>query len=78
MNRRVEFLPHGWRDLESLDRNLQQRVLQALQRYAATQLGDIKPLQGRPGKYRGSANGESSFTSIDPEVVAVFRSDNCG
>jgi len=29
MNRRVEFLPHGWRDLEGLDRSLQQRVILA-------------------------------------------------
>ena len=64
MNRRVEFLPHGWRDLEGLDRSLQQRVLQALQRYATTQLGDVKPLQGRRGEYRLRVNGESSFISM--------------
>ncbi len=51
MSRRVEFLPLGWRDLQRLDRNVQRRLHDALERYGQTELGDIKRLQGRRGEY---------------------------
>jgi len=79
MSRRVEFLPAGWRDLQRLDHTVQRRVLQALERYAQTQLGDVKCLQGRPGEYRLRVGKWRIFFHLDdPAIVAVFRIDNRG
>jgi hypothetical protein len=45
-------------DIQGLDRNLQRRILNALERYAQTELGDVKRLQGRPGQYRLRVGGK--------------------
>ena len=77
--RRAEILPRGWRDLQNLDRNLQKRILDALDRYAQQGLGDVKRLQGRPEEYRLRVGKWRVFFHLDdPAVIAVFRIDNRG
>jgi len=79
MNRRVEFRPHGWRDLQRLESSLQRRILEALARYAQRAQGDVKRVQGRPGEYRLRVGKWRVFFHLDdPEVLAVFRIDNRG
>lgn len=59
--RTVQFLPAALRDFDGLDRTTQQRVIAALERYAATGHGDVKRLQA-------SASGVCSSTSTHPEL----------
>ena len=76
---RVEILPRGWRDLQRLDRPIQERILQSLERYAAVGVGDVKRLRGRSGEYRLRTGKWRIFFHLDdPGVVAVFRIDNRG
>lgn len=61
MRKRVVFLPHGWRDLEVLEKNLQVRILDALERYAQLGVGDVKRLQGRPRELPGVRPGPGFY-----------------
>ena len=52
MTTEVVFAPTARRDLERLDRQVARRILRAIQRYAASGLGDIARIQGSPGEFR--------------------------
>lgn len=52
---------------------VQRRVLSGLERYAATEIGDVKRLQDRPGEYRLRVGKWRIFFHLDDaNVVAVF------
>jgi mRNA interferase RelE/StbE len=40
------------RDLRRIDRQIAERIRSAVQRYAATQHGDVRKLEGQEGRYR--------------------------
>jgi mRNA interferase RelE/StbE len=50
---RVEYTPRATRDGGRLDRVVRERILTAIDRFAATGYGDVKPLKGsREGEWR--------------------------
>jgi len=52
VSRTVELTGGARRDLKRLDRQTQERVVAALERYAATGHGDVKRLKGEDDKWR--------------------------
>jgi mRNA interferase RelE/StbE len=48
----VIFTNAARRDLQRLDRQARQRVLAAIERYAETAHGDVRPLRGELGRWR--------------------------
>jgi hypothetical protein len=58
--RKVQFLPPAIRDFSGLDRNTQQRIVAALERFATTGHGNVKKADGISGSV--SANGACSLT----------------
>jgi len=49
---RVLFLPRAEKQGAALDRVTRERVLEAIERFAATGSGDVIPLKGLPGSFR--------------------------
>lgn len=49
---RVQFLPRAEKQGAALDRTVRERVLDAIDRFALTGVGDVLPLKGRPGSFR--------------------------
>lgn len=48
----IEYTRRAQRDLRRLDRPVAKRILEALQRLAGENAGDVRPLAGSPGQYR--------------------------
>jgi mRNA interferase RelE/StbE len=77
--RTVQFLPAALRDFAGLDRVTQQRVVAALERFAATGHGDVKRLQGRIRDFRLRVGKWRVFFDLDtPGVILVTGIDNRG
>jgi mRNA interferase RelE/StbE len=49
---RVVYAPSAQRDITRLDRQVASRILGAVARYASTEQGDVKRLQGREREWR--------------------------
>jgi len=75
----VEWQPSGLRDLGRLDRPVQKRIVDAVERFASTGLGDVKLLQGKTSReYRLRVGGwRVRFARDDSQalliVLHVFR-----
>ena len=77
--RAVQFLPAALRDFDGLDRITQERVIAALERYAATGHGDVKRLQGRFRDFRLRVGKWRVFFDLDtPGAIVVIGIDNRG
>jgi mRNA interferase RelE/StbE len=76
--RKVQFLPAATRDFGGLDQITQQRIVAALERFAATGHGNVKKLKGRNdfrlrvGKWRVFFDLEAA------DAVTVIGIDNRG
>lgn len=79
MSFEVQWQPAASRDLTRLDRQIQERILAAVERLARTGLGDVKLLRGKsPKEYRLRVGGwRVRFTRDDSAcclvVLHVFR-----
>ncbi len=71
MKRPLVYRPAAQRVIERMDRADAERILRALEGFAATGLGDVKALKGRlKGRYRlPVGNGASFLASIRPVVL---------
>ena len=52
MSWELEWTARAIRDLQQLDRQVAHRVREAVRRFAATELGDVKRLQARDREWR--------------------------
>ena len=76
--RKVQFLPAAIRDFGALDHINQQRIVAALERFAATGHGNVKKLKGRQD-FRLRVGKWRVFFDLDaPEAVTVIGIDNRG
>ena len=81
MTQRLVWTPQSLRDLRKLDVKPRQRILEALERFAATGIGDVKRLQGldppewrlRVGRWRIRFRQSPESSSV--EILRVLGRD---
>jgi mRNA-degrading endonuclease RelE of RelBE toxin-antitoxin system len=67
------------RDLKRLDAGAQTRVLSALERFAATGEGDVRPLRGEfAGSYRLRVGKWRVFVLLEGTEIFAYQIDNRG
>lgn len=74
MKRLLVYRPAAQRAIERMDRAEAERILRALEGFAATGVGDVKALKGGlKGRYRLRVGKWRVFFSLDPSgsVVAI-------
>jgi mRNA interferase RelE/StbE len=70
----VDFSPAAQSDLQGLDAQYQERVIEAIERFATTGHGDVQKLRGRKGEYRlRVGDWRVIFTRPQPSLVRVLR-----
>ena len=80
MKRLLVYRPAAHRELNRMDRFDAERIIHALEAFAASGLGDIKALKGAlKGRYRLRVGKWRIFFSLDqPGSVVVIDVDNRG
>ena len=80
MKRLLLYKPAAQRELNRLDRSDAQRIVVALEAFAATGRGDVKALKGAlKGRYRLRVGKWRVFFSLDqPGSIVVSDIDNRG
>ena len=80
MKRLLVYRPAAQRELHHMDRSEAQRIVRALEGFAATGLGDVKALKGAlKGRYRLRVGKWRIFFSLDqPGSIVVTDIDNRG
>ena len=80
MKRPLVYKPAAQRELAHMDRSDAQRIMQALEAFAATGRGDVKALKGAlKGRYRLRIGKWRAFFSLDEsDNVVVTDVDNRG
>ena len=80
MKRLLVYRPAAQRELHHMDRSEAQRIIRALEGFAATGLGDVKALKGAlKGRYRLRVGKWRIFFSLDPpDSIVVVNVDNRG
>lgn len=80
MKRPLVYKPAAQRELAHMDRSDAQRIMQALEAFAATGRGDVKALKGAlKGRYRLRIGKWRAFFSLDESGnVVVTDVDNRG
>ena len=80
MKRLLVYRPAAQRELNRMDRSDAERIIRALEGFAAAGLGDVKALKGAlKGRYRLRVGKWRVFFSLDqPSSVVVTDVDNRG
>jgi mRNA interferase RelE/StbE len=80
VKRLLVYKPAAQRELSRMDRSDAERVVRALEGFAATGLGDVKALKGAlKGRYRLRVGKWRVFFSLDqPGSIMVIDVDNRG
>jgi len=80
VKRLLVYTPAAQRELNRMDRSEAERVIRALEGFAASGLGDVKALKGAlRGRYRLRVGKWRIFFSLDgPGSVVVTDVDNRG
>ena len=71
--KRLEWLEQAQNDVRALDRGTAQRVFSALDRYARTGLGAVKPLKDFGGLFRLRVGDWRVFFSRHDDLIRVTR-----
>ena len=79
MKRALRYEGRFQRDFKRLDFDTQARILSALERFAATGHGDIRPLQGEfAGSYRVRIGKCRVYVLLDGTSITAYQIDNRG
>ena len=80
MNRLLVYRPAAERALSRMDRSDAERIIRALETFAAAGYGDVKALKGAlKGRYRLRVGKWRIFFSFEqPDTVVVTEVDNRG
>jgi mRNA interferase RelE/StbE len=80
VKRLLLYKPAAQRELDRMDRSDAERILHALELFAATGHGDIKALKGAlKGRYRLRVGKWRAFFGLDqPSTIVVSNIDNRG
>jgi len=79
MKRALRYKARIQRELKRLDPDTQSRILSALERFAATGDGDIRPLRGEfAGSYRLRVGQWRVFLLLHANEIIVYHIDNRG
>lgn len=80
MNRLLVYRPAAQRELNRMDRTEAERVVRALEAFAAAGRGDVKALKGAlKGRYRLRVGKWRAFFRFDPpDTIVVTTVDNRG
>ena len=75
----VRYTDKAARDLENLPRKDQQRILDALDRFAVSGVGDVRALGGRwRGRFRLRAGDWRAILRMEDEIVVIRVSHRRG
>jgi mRNA interferase RelE/StbE len=76
---RISYAGHALRDMRNLDPGTRRRINDALARFAATDLGDVRRLQGIAGIYRLRIGKWRLFFRLGkPNELEVLAIENRG
>jgi mRNA-degrading endonuclease RelE of RelBE toxin-antitoxin system len=79
MKREPRYEGRVLKDLKRLDSETQRRILSALERFAATGDGDVRPLRGEfAGSYRLRVGKWRVFVRLEGTAIVAYRIDNRG
>ena len=79
MKRNLRYGGRFQRDLKRLEITTQARVLAALERFAATGDGDVRPLRGEfAGSYRLRVGKWRVFVLVEGTAIIAYQIDNRG
>jgi mRNA interferase RelE/StbE len=80
VKRQLLYKPAAQRELNHMDRTEAERVMRALESFAATGRGDVKALKGAlQGRYRLRVGKWRAFFTLDPpSSIVVSDIDNRG
>jgi mRNA interferase RelE/StbE len=80
VNRQLFYTPSAQRDLGRIDRSDAQRIVEALEHFAASGHGDVKALKGAlKGRFRLRVGKWRVFFRFDqPSAIVVIAIDNRG
>ncbi len=79
MNRALRYEGRIYKDLKRLDADTQARILSALERFAATGDGDVRPLRGEfAGSYRLRVGKWRVYVLLEGTEIIVYQIDNRG
>ena len=80
MKRPLVYKPSAQRELDGMDRSDAERIIRALEAFAASSRGDVKALKGAmKGRYRLRVGKWRVFFSLDQaDTIVVTGVDNRG
>lgn len=79
MKRSLRYTGRIRRDLKRLDAGVQSRILAALEQFAATGDGDVRPLHGEfDGSYRLRVGKWRIYMLLEGSEIIAYQIDNRG
>jgi mRNA-degrading endonuclease RelE of RelBE toxin-antitoxin system len=79
MKRALRYEGRIYKDLKRLDANTQVRILSALERFAASGDGDVRPLRGEfAGSYRLRVGKWRVYVLLEGTDIIAYQIDNRG
>ncbi len=79
MKRTLRYEGRIHKDLKRLDAGTQARILSALERFAATGDGDVRPLRGEfAGSYRLRVGKWRVYVLLEGTAIIAYQIDNRG